>query len=316
MHLPTHFPARLTGAAAVACAAALTPVAALAATGNPAAPAPAASTPRCVTPGLVIWLDVPPGNHYAGGAAYYLEFTNLSGHACTLRGYPGVSAVSLTGRQLGRLGHPRDNHGQARQRGNRHRGPADRRSGSIRQPVPSAPAMEAAMAARDAAHRGRAARIPAKPVRVESDPVPIPRMRAHRAGLHPRRAGNSCRSSRLIPRSAAPWPASSARELCCMNMHAWLVPGMLAMPHMACAGPGRIRSAGPETFARAIDGHLGPATTSTPGRRTTRAESLDGITLRDRTIRENARRAAAMGGSVVAQHGRRRHADQADLRPD
>ncbi len=59
MHLPSHFPTRLTGAAAIACAAALTPVAALAATGNPAAPAPAASTPRCVTPGLVIWLDVP-----------------------------------------------------------------------------------------------------------------------------------------------------------------------------------------------------------------------------------------------------------------
>jgi Protein of unknown function (DUF4232) len=64
-------------------------------------PAPAASTPRCATPGLVVWLDVPPGNHYAGGAAYYLEFTNLSGHACTLRGYPGVSAVTLSGRQLG-----------------------------------------------------------------------------------------------------------------------------------------------------------------------------------------------------------------------
>ena len=34
-------------------------------------------------------------------ARHYLEFTNLSGHACTLRGYPGVSAVSLNGRQLG-----------------------------------------------------------------------------------------------------------------------------------------------------------------------------------------------------------------------
>jgi hypothetical protein len=33
-----------------------------------------------------------------------------------------------------------------------------------------------------------------------------------------------------------------------MNMHAWLVPGMLAMPHMARAGLGRIRSAGPERF--------------------------------------------------------------------
>jgi len=101
MHLPTHFPARLTGAAAIACAAALTPVAALATTGSPAATAPAPSTPRCATSGLVLWLDVPPGHDFAGGAVYYLEFTNLSGHACTLRGYPGVSAVSLSGRQLG-----------------------------------------------------------------------------------------------------------------------------------------------------------------------------------------------------------------------
>jgi hypothetical protein len=96
MHLPTSFPRRLIGAAAIACAAALAPAAALAATSSPAA-----VTPRCTTAGLVVWLDVPPGDDYAGGAAYYLEFTNLSGHACTLRGYPGVSAVSLNGRQLG-----------------------------------------------------------------------------------------------------------------------------------------------------------------------------------------------------------------------
>jgi hypothetical protein len=96
MHLPTSFPRRLIGAAAIACAAALVPAAALAATSSPAA-----VTPRCTTAGLVVWLDVPPGDDYAGGAAYYLEFTNLSGHACTLRGYPGVSAVSLNGRQLG-----------------------------------------------------------------------------------------------------------------------------------------------------------------------------------------------------------------------
>jgi hypothetical protein len=96
-------------------------------------------------------------------------------------------------RQPRRLEHPRDNHGQARQRRNRNRGPADRRPGGIRQPVPSAPAMAAAMAARDAARSGRAARIPAQPVRVESDPVPIPGLRARRAGLHPRRAGNARR---------------------------------------------------------------------------------------------------------------------------
>jgi hypothetical protein len=100
MHLPTSSPRRLIGAAAIACAAALAPAAALAATSSPAAPEATASA-RCATSGLVVWLNVPPGNDYAGGAYYDLEFTNLSGHACTLRGYPGVSAVSLNGRQLG-----------------------------------------------------------------------------------------------------------------------------------------------------------------------------------------------------------------------
>ena len=100
MHLPTPSPRRLIGATAIACAAALAPAAALAATSSPAAQAATASA-SCATSGLVVWLNVPPGNDYAGGAYYDLEFTNLSGRACTLRGYPGVSAVSLTGRQLG-----------------------------------------------------------------------------------------------------------------------------------------------------------------------------------------------------------------------
>ncbi len=30
-----------------------------------------------------------------------LEFTNLSGHACTLRRFPGVSAITRNGRELG-----------------------------------------------------------------------------------------------------------------------------------------------------------------------------------------------------------------------
>ncbi len=82
MHLPTSSPRRLTGAAAIACAAALTPAAALAATSSPAAQDATASA-RCATSGLVVWLNVPPGNGYAGGAYYDLEFTNLSGHACS-----------------------------------------------------------------------------------------------------------------------------------------------------------------------------------------------------------------------------------------
>jgi Protein of unknown function (DUF4232) len=100
MHHHTLSPRRLTGVAALACAAALAPAAALAGTASPAAPAVAAGTPRCATSGLVVWMNT-QGDGAAGSVYYTLKFTNLSGHACTLRGYPGVSAVSLTGRQLG-----------------------------------------------------------------------------------------------------------------------------------------------------------------------------------------------------------------------
>ncbi len=55
----------------------------------------------CATAGLVVWAYADHGGGYAGGYAYTIGFTNLSGHACTLRGYPGVSAVSLAGQQLG-----------------------------------------------------------------------------------------------------------------------------------------------------------------------------------------------------------------------
>jgi len=95
MHLPTIAPKGLAGVAALACAAALMPVAALAATAS------SASTPGCATSGLVVWANANYGGGYAGGYWYTISFTNLSGHACTLRGYPGVSAVSLTGRRLG-----------------------------------------------------------------------------------------------------------------------------------------------------------------------------------------------------------------------
>jgi len=94
---------RLIGVAVLACAAALAPVAALAATSfRPAPPraAAAAGTPRCATSGLVIWLDT-QGSGAAGHFYYRLEFTNLSGHTCTLLGYPRVAAVNLRGHRLG-----------------------------------------------------------------------------------------------------------------------------------------------------------------------------------------------------------------------
>jgi hypothetical protein len=121
-------PSRLIGAGALAAAAALIPAAALGAaptaaptpapTAGPTAgptvpttpttpitaaitPAPTiASAAACTTPGLVVWLDT-QGNGTAGSIFYTLEFTNLSARTCTLKGYPGVSAVNLAGHTLG-----------------------------------------------------------------------------------------------------------------------------------------------------------------------------------------------------------------------
>jgi hypothetical protein len=60
-----------------------------------------AATRRCETSGLDIWFNNEGGGGTAGSIYYKLELTNLSGHACALSGYPGVSAVDLSGRQVG-----------------------------------------------------------------------------------------------------------------------------------------------------------------------------------------------------------------------
>jgi Domain of unknown function (DUF4232) len=79
------------GAAVVLCACVATAL---------ASSARSARVPACTTGGLVVWLNT-QGNGAAGSSYYTLELTNLSGHSCTLRGYPGVSAVDLSGRQIG-----------------------------------------------------------------------------------------------------------------------------------------------------------------------------------------------------------------------
>jgi Protein of unknown function (DUF4232) len=89
---------KVIAAAAITGAVVLLPVAALASTAGTSAPA---STPGCATSGLVVWMNT-NGDGFAGGVGYTLNFTNLSGHACTLHGTPGVSAVNLSGHQLGR----------------------------------------------------------------------------------------------------------------------------------------------------------------------------------------------------------------------
>jgi hypothetical protein len=60
----------------------------------------AALPPNCTTTGLVIWLDT-HGRAMLRHVDYNLQLTNLSGHACVLRGYPRVSATDIRGRQLG-----------------------------------------------------------------------------------------------------------------------------------------------------------------------------------------------------------------------
>lgn len=88
---------------ALRCACALPAIAALSiagVSGASARDAGAAAVPRCATSGLVVWLNG-EGSGAAGSFFYKLEFTNLSGRTCTLAGYPGVSAVGLSGRQIG-----------------------------------------------------------------------------------------------------------------------------------------------------------------------------------------------------------------------
>ena len=96
MRLSTLFTRRRTGVTILAALGALAWAAAPVAT---ASRAHSAATPRCLTPNLVVWMDT-NGNGAAGSIVYTLEFTNL-GPKCTLNGFPGVSAVSLKGRQLG-----------------------------------------------------------------------------------------------------------------------------------------------------------------------------------------------------------------------
>jgi hypothetical protein len=94
--------ARRKGAVAGAATMLVLAVSIATATGSfAAAPrARTASAPACATSGLVVWLNT-NGNGAAGSIYYTLEFTNLSGHSCTLSGYPGVSAVNLSGHQIG-----------------------------------------------------------------------------------------------------------------------------------------------------------------------------------------------------------------------
>jgi hypothetical protein len=61
---------------------------------------PRTTVSPCTTSELVVWSSG-PGDAGVGNVYVTLGFTNQSGHACTLSGYPGVSALDIQGRALG-----------------------------------------------------------------------------------------------------------------------------------------------------------------------------------------------------------------------
>jgi Protein of unknown function (DUF4232) len=60
-----------------------------------------ATTPQCGRADLGVWVARDQTGVAAGTAYFQLEFTNLSHHACTLYGFPGVSARASDGSLLG-----------------------------------------------------------------------------------------------------------------------------------------------------------------------------------------------------------------------
>jgi hypothetical protein len=87
------------GAAATAILAVSAALAATTASAAPASPAGAAS-PACTSAQTSVW-TAQPGDGTAGSTYWQLEISNVGHHACSLYGYPGVSAIKGNGAQVG-----------------------------------------------------------------------------------------------------------------------------------------------------------------------------------------------------------------------
>ena len=87
--------------AAASVAGLILTTAAFAATSSGTAPTSAAAVHACTTADLGAWVAVDQGNGAAGSIYFPLQFTNVSKHTCSMRGFPGVSAIDRNGHQLG-----------------------------------------------------------------------------------------------------------------------------------------------------------------------------------------------------------------------
>jgi hypothetical protein len=92
MTLTTRLRRGIIAGSIVAAAVALPTVAFASSTGASTA-ARATAVHRCYQTELRAWLGI-PGSEAAGSSYYELELSNVSGQACTLYGYPGVSALT------------------------------------------------------------------------------------------------------------------------------------------------------------------------------------------------------------------------------
>lgn len=98
MNLSSRASRRIAAGVGLACAAILLPTAALAASAS--GPALHRAAPACRGSNTEVWTGS-PGNGTAGTTFYVLEISNIGHHACTLFGYPGVSAVNGSEHQVG-----------------------------------------------------------------------------------------------------------------------------------------------------------------------------------------------------------------------
>jgi len=86
---------------AAACGAALLGVCVATTTASAARGRAAATSRPCSAASTQIWLGNGEGGGFAGGYVLPLEFSNVGRRACTLYGYPGVSAYRGALRQVG-----------------------------------------------------------------------------------------------------------------------------------------------------------------------------------------------------------------------